>query len=150
MKGISRIDVGALILRLGLGLTLMFFGAQKMFGLFGGMGYMPTVDMFHTKMGIPTVFAHLAIFGEFCGGLGVLVGLLTPVASFGIACTMAVATFMSMKGPGVLAGVFQGAHGADPSKLFFSGSLCFAAISLLIIGPGKISLDAKLFRKSKR
>jgi len=150
MKGIGRSDFGLLILRLGLGLAMVFFGSQKMFGLFGGMGYMQTVDMMHDKLAVPTVFAHLAILGEFLGGLGVLVGLLTSIASFGVACTMGVATFISMKGPGVLMGIFSGAKGADPSKLFFPGVLCLAAVALMIIGPGKISLDAKLFRQSKK
>jgi putative oxidoreductase len=150
MKGISRVDIGVLILRLGLGLTLTFFGAQKMFGVFGGMGYMPTVDMFHSKMGIPIVLSHLAIYGELLGGLGVLFGLLTPIASLGILSVMAVATTINMKAPGALNGIFLGTQGSDPSKLFFPGSLGLAAFGLMIIGPGKISLDAKLFRQSKR
>ena len=150
MKGIARADVGLFILRLGLGLTMLFFGSQKVFGLFGGYGYSATVSVFHDKMGIPIVLAHIGILGEFLGGGGVLLGFLTPLASFGVMCTMAVATFISIRGPGVLAGIFEGAKGADPSKLFFSGFLCIAALSLMLLGPGKISLDAKFFRKSKR
>lgn len=143
-------DVGVLILRLGLGLTMAFFGSQKMFGTFGGMGYVDTVGMMHKQMGIPVVFAHLAILGEFLGGLGVLCGLLTSVASFGVACTMSVATFINMKGGAALAAIFSGEHGADPSKLFFPAILCLAAVALMIVGPGKLSLDAKFFRQSKR
>jgi len=150
MKGISRTDVGLLLLRLGLGLTILFFGSQKMLGVFGGYGYMNTVNAFHDKMGIPTVFAHLAIYAEFLGGLGVLAGLLTSIASFGIACTMSVAVFMNMRAGGALAAIFSGEKGADPSKLFFPGMLFFAAVTLMIVGPGKISLDTKLFRQSKR
>ena len=147
MKGISRIDFGVLILRLGLGLTMVFFGAQKMFALFGGAGYNPTDKFLHTQVGAPTPLAHLAIFAEFLGGLGVIFGALTPLACLGVACTMGVATFFNVHDPSVLSGIFNGAQGADPSKLFFPGSLCLAAIALLILGPGKISLDAKLFKK---
>jgi len=140
-----------LILRLGLGFTLLFFGSQKVLGVFGGGGYSATLEMMHGKMGIPTVLAHLAILAEFLGSLGVIVGLLTSIASFGIACTMGVATYINVRGSGALSGIFSGAHGADPKGLFFSGGLCCFAIALLIMGPGKISLDNKLFlRKSKR
>jgi putative oxidoreductase len=150
MKGITRADFGLLVLRLGVGLTMLFFGSQKMLGVFGGMGYMPTVNMMHDKMSIPTVLAHLAIFGEFCGGLGLIFGLLTPVASFGVACTMAVATYITMKPPGVFSAIFEGAKGADPSKLFFSSVLCCGAISLLIMGPGRFSFDSIIFKKKAK
>jgi len=75
MKGIARADVGLFILRLGLGLTMLFFGSQKVFGLFGGYGYSATVSVFHDKMGIPIVLAHIGILGEFLGGGGVLLRL---------------------------------------------------------------------------
>ena len=151
MKGITRTDIGLLLLRLGLGLTLLYFGSQKALGVFGGMGYSNTVGMMHGKMGIPIVLANLAILAEFLGSLGVLTGLFSALASFGIACTMGVATYINMRGNGALLGLFTGAKGADPSKLFFPGSLCLVALVLLIMGPGKISLDNKFFlRKSKR
>jgi putative oxidoreductase len=150
MKGITRTDFGLLLLRLGVGLTMVYFGSQKMLGVFGGMGYMPTVGMMHDKMAIPTVLAHLAIFGEFFGGLGIVFGLLTPVASLGVACTMGVATYMNMKGDGALAGIFSGAKGADPSKLFFPGSLCLAALAIIVMGAGKFSFDKMIFKKGKK
>ena len=143
--------MGLLILRLGLGLTLLYFGSQKALGVFGGMGYSNTIGMMHGKMGVPTVLAHLAILAEFLGSLGVLAGMFSSLASLGIACTMGVATYINMRGPGVLLSLFTGAKDADPTKLFFPGSLCLAALVLLIMGPGKISLDNKFFlRKSRR
>ncbi|MDR3689653.1 MAG: DoxX family protein [Fimbriimonas sp.] len=150
MKGNARQDIGLLILRIGLGMTMIYFGSQKMLGVFGGRGYVDTVDMFHTKMGVPIVLAHLAIYGEFLGGLGVLAGCLTSIASIGVACTMAVATYMNLRGPGQFASIFNGAIGADPSKLFFPAILFAAALSLLVTGPGAYSIDGKYFRKSKR
>ena len=129
---------------------MLFFGSQKMLGLFGGMGYAATVDMFHSKMGVPIPLAHLAIFGEFCGGLGLIFGLLTPIAAFGVACTMATATYMNMKTPGALSGIFTGATGADPSHLFFPASLFVAAVTIMILGAGAFSLDNRFFRKNKR
>lgn len=143
--------MGLLILRLGLGLTLLYYGSQKALGLFGGMGYSDTVSMMHGKMGIPVVLAHIAILAEFLGSLGVLAGFFSALANFGIACTMGVATYINMRGHGVFMGLFTGSKDADPSKLFFPGSLCLVALVLLIMGPGKISLDNKFFlRKSRR
>jgi len=45
-------------------------------------------------MQIPAPFAALAIFAEFLGGIGLLFGLLTRVAAFGIGVDMIVAVFL--------------------------------------------------------
>jgi len=41
-------------------------------------------------MGIPSFFAVLAILAEFLGGIGLILGLLSRVAAFGIAANMIV------------------------------------------------------------
>ncbi|MBI5418530.1 MAG: DoxX family protein [Deltaproteobacteria bacterium] len=71
-------------------------GAQKALGWFGGYGLAGTMGFFTQKMGIPAVFAALAIAAEFLGSIGLFVGFLTRVAAFGIFCVMAVA---AIRGP---------------------------------------------------
>ncbi|MEZ0326597.1 MAG: DoxX family protein, partial [Fimbriimonas sp.] len=91
MGKVSRVDVGLLILRIGLGLLFLFYGSQKMFGVFGGKGYSAQVESFISD-GIPPLLAHLAILAEFMGGLAILLGFFTPLAACTLACVMAVAT----------------------------------------------------------
>ena len=79
------------ILRLVLGVVFFAHGAQKMLGWWGGYGFSGTMGAFTHQMGIPAVFAFLAIAAEFFGGLGLILGLLGRVAAFGIACNMVVA-----------------------------------------------------------
>ena len=45
-------------------------GAQKLLGWFGGHGFEGTMAFFTENMGIPWVFAFLAVIAEFFGGLG--------------------------------------------------------------------------------
>ncbi len=78
------------ILRLALGAVFFAHGSQKMLGWWGGHGFSATMSGFE-HMGIPAVFAFLAIAAEFFGGLGLILGLLGRVAAFGIACVMVVA-----------------------------------------------------------
>jgi putative oxidoreductase len=52
------------------------------------------MGFFTGQLGIPTVFAALAIAAEFLGALGLIVGGLSRVAAFGFAMTMAVAALM--------------------------------------------------------
>ena len=79
------------IIRVVLGIVFFAHGAQKMLGWFGGYGFTATMNAFTGMMHIPAPFAFLAIAAEFFGGLGLLLGLLTRVAAFGIAVNMVVA-----------------------------------------------------------
>jgi putative oxidoreductase len=79
------------LLRLILGLVFFPHGAQKVLGWFGGYGFSGTMGFFTTQMHIPAIFAFLAIAAEFAGSLGLILGLFTRVAAFGIAVNMAVA-----------------------------------------------------------
>jgi putative oxidoreductase len=86
-------DLTLTVVRIILGVVFFAHGAQKMLGWFGGQGFSATMASF-THMGIPALFAFLAIAAEFFGGLGLLVGLLGRVAAFGVLCDMLVAIVM--------------------------------------------------------
>ncbi|MYV78377.1 DoxX family membrane protein, partial [Streptomyces sp. SID1046] len=74
-------DTGLLLLRLVLGLTMAAHGAQKLFGWFGGGGISGT-GQFFTASGYSAgdAMAVLAGLTETLGGLGLALGLLTPLA----------------------------------------------------------------------
>ena len=74
-----------------LGIVFFAHGAQKMLGWFGGYGFSGTMGFFTQQLHIPAPFAFLAICAEFFGGLGLMVGLLSRIAAFGIFCNMVVA-----------------------------------------------------------
>ena len=77
-----------------LGVIFFAHGAQKMLGWFGGNGFNGTMGFFTRVMHIPAVFAFLAIAAEFLGGLGLIFGLFTRVAAFGVLCNMIAAIAM--------------------------------------------------------
>ena len=81
------------------------------------------------SMGIPPLFQGLAALAEFGGGIAWILGLLTPLASLGLACTMAVAFSMSK---------------AELAAVYFC-----VAVLLLLAGPGRFSADAYVFREKK-
>jgi putative oxidoreductase len=85
-------NIGILVLRVVLGLIFVGHGTQKLFGWFGGHG-MAGHTAFMDKLGLrpARLFAAVSALGETLGGLGVLAGLLTPLAACGIIGTMAVA-----------------------------------------------------------
>lgn len=122
-------DVGLLVLRLWFGLLLALgHGWGKLAGL---SGFTAKVE----AMGLPApgLMALLAALGEFGGGLLLALGLLTRVASVPVIGTMLVAAFY--------------VHASDPFLIKKEFALAYAAVAvvLAIAGPGRYSLDQKLF-----
>jgi len=131
-----------LILRLALAVVIFPHGAQKLLGWFGGYGFKGTMGYF-TGSGFPASLAFLAIIAEFFGSLGVVLGLLTRVAAFGIGCVMAVAIF-KVHTPN---GFFMNWYGNQKGEGYEFHLLALGlALALIIGGAGLWSLDAGLMR----
>jgi putative oxidoreductase len=130
-----------LMLRLLLGGVMFPHGAQKALGWWGGHGLNATIQGFTTHMGIPLVFAWLAVAAEFLGSLGLIVGLLTRVAAFGIGVVMVVAVLKVH----MANGFFMNWAGNQKGEGFEYHLLALAAaLALMIDGGGKASLDHAL------
>jgi putative oxidoreductase len=127
----GRTAVGLLVLRVVVGAAFMFHGYGKIQNPFGWMGENATV---------PGWLQALAALSEFGGGAAWILGLATPLASFGILCTMAKAVHLHaiVRGDPFVA---KGAGAAYEPALVY---LC-VAILFLLAGPGKFSLDAMIF-----
>jgi len=133
MKSNKLSDVGVLVLRVVLALVILYYGSQKMLGTSGGAGLSGTLSAFK-KDHFPEWLTMLAIISEFCGGIAVLIGLFTRLAAFGIACTMAVASWSN----------YSGAHEIKAAHLPLA--LFGLAAGLIFLGSGAYSLDAVLFK----
>jgi putative oxidoreductase len=133
-------DPAPTILRLVLGMVIFVHGSQKALGWFGGGGFTATMNGF-AQMGIPSLFALLAILAEFLGALGLIVGLLGRVAAFGIACVMVVAIWMVH----LPHGFFMNWYGQQKGEGFEYHLLALAmALALMIRGSGALSIDLAL------
>jgi putative oxidoreductase len=139
-------DGAVTFLRLVLGVVFFAHGAQKTLGWFGGYGFSGTMGFFTGMMHIPALFAVLAIAAEFLGGLGLIVGLLTRVAAFGIFCNMVIAVAMIHH----QFGFFMNWAGTQKGE-GFEFHLLVAAITvfLMIRGAGAASVDRLLSASAK-
>ena len=127
---------GILILRLVVGLTVAAHGAQKLFGWWGGPGMKGwTGAMNRMRIRPAAPWAWASALAEFVGGLGLALGLLTPLPSFAIAGSMlvAIALVHLPKGFFVTKGGFE-----------YNLTILAAIAAVALIGPGSISLDAAL------
>jgi putative oxidoreductase len=134
-------DRSALVLRLALGLVMFPHGAQKMLGWFGGYGFSGTMGFFTGQMGIPAVFAFLAILAEFAGSLGLISGFLARVSAFGIGAVMVVAILTSHLDHGFFMNWFGNQKGEGFEYHLLALGL---AIGVMIRGAGAASIDAVL------
>jgi putative oxidoreductase len=140
-------DPATAILRLVLGVIFFAHGAQKMLGWFGGYGFTGTMGFFTGVMHIPAPVAFLAIAAEFFGGLGLIFGLLTRVASFGIFCNMVVAVAMVHR----QFGLFMNWTGTQKGEGYEYHFLVLAISAFLMIrGAGAASVDRMLFSSFSR
>jgi putative oxidoreductase len=127
-------DIGLLIVRLAVGLTLAAHGSQKLFGAFGGHGIAGTTK-FVESLGFRPARMHAYLLGsaEVVGGLLLAAGLLTPIGALmtiGVMTAAAVAVHWK-NGFFVTEGGFE-----------FTLVMAASAAAVAFIGPGAYSLDA--------
>jgi putative oxidoreductase len=130
---LTYVDTGLLILRLVVGLVFVGHGAQKLFGWFGGpgmkghIGFMEKLDVHPARF-----WAWVSALGEFFGGLGLALGLLTPLAATAIIGAMLVA-MIRVNWP----------NGFWNTNRGFEWPLVLATVAFVVglTGPGFYSLD---------
>lgn len=123
-----------LLLRLIVGAAFVIHGWGKIQHPFNWMPPQAPVQ-------IPSFFQFLAALSEFGGGIALILGFLTPLASLGLISTMTVAVYFHMivnKDPFVSHAA--GGMSYEPALVYLS-----IAILFLALGPGKFSLDKKIF-----
>lgn len=130
---IKNTSLAPIALRLGAGVTFAAYGAQKLFGWFGGYGLTAT-GQWMESIGLAPGFIMALGAGsaEFFGGLLLIVGLLTRPAAIALAITMLVA-IVTVHLPN---GLFMANNGYA-----FGLALLVISISLAVSGAGKYSVD---------
>jgi putative oxidoreductase len=133
----SAADVGLLILRVVLGLTMAAHGYNKFFGKGGLAGTAGWFDSMGMKPGM--FHARVAATTEMAAGLGLAVGLLTPIPAAGFVALMFVAAWTVHRHNGF----FIVKEGYEYNLV-----LAVGAVALATTGAGKFSLDYALFHTS--
>lgn len=134
-------DFTPVVLRIAMAVVFFPHGAQQVLGWFGGNGYSATMAFYTQQLGIPGIFAFLAIVALFFGSIGVFIGFLTRIAAFGIGATMFVAILMAH----IPNGFFMNWYGNKHGEGFEFHLLAIGmAIALVIRGGGAYSVDREI------
>jgi putative oxidoreductase len=128
--------VALTLLRIGVGAIFVAHGWQKLGDIQG------TTAMF-AQQGLPnpSLLVYLAILGEFFGGLGLVLGALTPLAALGPLCTMAAAIYFVHRDNGLFA-----QNGGWEYPL----TLLLVAAYFVAHGAGPLSADALIAKNRRR
>ncbi len=144
MNPVSRIfstpaTLAPTVLRLALAVVFIYHGGQKVFGWFGGKGWSATMTAFTAADGLnfPYWLAAFGLLAEVAGAVGLLLGVFTRIAAFGIFCTMLVGIYSVH-----LANGFGGPGGYE-----YPFTLAAMAFALVCIGGGRFSIDRGISRQ---
>lgn len=125
-------DIGLLVLRLWFGLVMALAHGWPKVGKIDTF----TEGVANMGMPLPGLLAPAAIGAELVGGIFLALGLLARPSAAGILITMLVAAFVR--------------HADDPfSKQEFALAYAFAALCIVIAGPGRLSLDHTIFGRDR-
>ena len=122
-------DFGKLVLRLTLGILILFHGIAKLrYGVSG------LEDMLRSH-GLPALLAYGVFVGELLAPLLIIIGLFSRIGALVIALNMIVA--IALVHSSQLADLAQTGGWA----LELQGMFLFTAIAITLIGPGRFSID---------
>ena len=124
----SSADTGKLILRLALGVLILFHGVSK---ITGGIDF---VTGGLAKMGMPPALGYLVYIGEVVAPLFVIVGAWTRPAALVIAINMIVAVLMAHLGQ-LFSIAKTGGYALELQAMYLLAAICVA-----LLGAGRYSL----------
>lgn len=125
-------DLGKLVLRLTLGVLMLFHGLSKLSKGIDGIAGMVT------GAGFPAQLAYLVYLGEVVAPLLLIIGLLTRPAAAVIAINMIVAVLLAHAKQLTSMNAQTGGYSLELQAFFF-----FTAVAILAMGPGGIRLGGR-------
>lgn len=141
-SSVTGVDIGLLIIRVGIGVIFFGHGLQKL-GWFEGGGYphdMASQEQFLTFFGYSStsLLSWVLTLTEVACGLSLLLGAVLPLGAAGAAGIMLQAV-VGYQWDGGLFGTNDGVGGFEFALMFM-----VAAVGLGFTGPGRLSVDGAL------
>ncbi len=130
---LAKFHLAPLVLRLGLGIIFLYHGAHKV-SEGGGTTWMKGPEAQPVYVQLPVAW------GEFLGGIALIVGFMSRVAAAGIIIIMAGAIV-----------TYHGKHGFSLANqgYEYNFALIVMALAIILLGSGAFSVDHYLWRRRR-
>lgn len=135
----------SLAIRITLGVVVFPHGAQKLFGWFGGYGFSGTMEFFTDTMGLPWLIGFLVILLESIGAIALIAGFATRIMAVSYLLLALGIVFTSSIQHGFFMNWFGNQQGEGYEYFILWIGM---AISLIVIGAGKYSVDGTFVSKN--
>lgn len=124
-------DIGKLILRLSVGIMMLFHGFDKVINGISGVRFLTT------NAGFPEFFAYGVFIGELVFPMFIILGLYSRLAALGLSFNMLAAILLAHG-----TSIFElGKHGAPVIELPFL--YLIMSVVIFLTGPGKFAVNSK-------
>jgi putative oxidoreductase len=134
-SSVSRFaDLGPLALRLLAGIVMTAHGAQKLFEV--GPAKFGSTMLADLGVPAPTFFGYVVTFVELFGGIFLIIGLLSRLASLLLTFNLLVALVLVKLEIGLIAPMGSAMPGAELDL-----ALIATFLGVLFVGPGRLSVD---------
>jgi putative oxidoreductase len=137
-------SLAPLVIRIMLGLVVFLHGTQKLLGWFGGYGFSGTMVFFTDDMGLPWLIGFLIIILESIGALALISGFATRIVAILYLLLALGIVFTSHIQHGFFMNWFGNQQGEGYEYFILWIGM---AISLVITGAGKYSVDGKFIQE---
>ena len=139
-------SLSAMIVRLTVALVFIPHGLQMTVGMFGGYGFSGTMGFFTGTLGLPSIVAFLVILAESLGAVALALGFMTRFCAASLIVVMVGAVYMAH----IPHGFFMNWFGSQQGEGYEYHLLVIGmALSLIVSGGGRYSIDGKLSGASK-
>ena len=131
-----------LLLRLVLGLLMLYYGLQQVFGLMGGQGFPASSKEFAESFRVFEYVGQVAVVAQLVAGVLLLAGFLTRIAALVVGSLMCVAAIVGAQTTQTLVRTTSD----DPlAAVGYPTALLVMSVVLMLLGGGMLAVDSRLF-----
>ena len=131
-----------LLVRLVLGLLMLYYGLQQVFGLMGGQGFAASSREFADSFSVFEYIGQVAVIAQLVAGVLLLAGFLTRIAALVVGSLMCVAAIVGAQTTETPVRTTSN----DPlAAVGYPTALLVMSVVLMLLGGGMLAVDSRLF-----
>ena len=139
--------ISLLMMRVVLGVLMLYYGSQNLFGMMGGLGFTASSQDFANGFQAELYVGQIAMVAQFVAGVLLIGGLLTRYAATIIGALMFV---VAVKGAVATQSLVRTTSEDPLAAVAYPTCILVMAFTLIFLGGGLFSLDVRMKTKRRK